>query len=1196
MAFTNYHLHSVYSVLDGIIKIPDLVAWAKAHKCDSVGMTDHGSLSGVLTLYKECNKQGIKPLLGFEAYFTDDHIGEKNRVDDKIVLYHLVLIAKNRTGWDNLIKLHNQAYSEDMFYLKCRINLEMLRAHHEGIICTTACIASKPARKFSNGDIEGAKQSIQDLYDIFGEDLYLEMQEHGIAEEKPYNQFLYKVSQETGIPYVIQNDAHYSNKEDAFAHEVLLCKNTHNKITDEKRFKFPNDEFYLKGEAEIYDMFDYFPKHVVKTAIDNTQKLADKVENYSITYEHYNYPTFGHIDESYDKLKELTLAGFKTRFKDQDIDKDLYLKRISHELSAIKKIGFVDYFLILEDLMTWAKNNDIWTGYGRGSCGGSLVMYCLGITHVDPIKYNLLFSRFIDESRISAPDADLDVDDGDRDKVIAYLSHKYGKDRVGYISTFGEFKARVVFKAVASILELDFNIANTISAKMSPELSLKENFEQPELKVLLDKPKIKKIYDTALKLEGGINNSGLHACGQIISNKPFDEIIPCISCSDGKDGRITASSFEMKEVDGDLKMLKLDVLGLRNLGVLKEATKLIQERYNKTLDFKSFDFADNDTYIELSKGNSCGVFQFESQLMQRLLKSVKPKCLEDLAIVTSIGRPASLQSGLTESYLKRRNGEEPVEFLLPELEPLMQDTLGIYGIYQESLMQVCKYYAGFTDSEADQARKICGKKLKDKLPMLEKMFTEGAKKMGRDEGLTAQVFDNLKEFASYGFNKSHAIAYSAMSYATAYYKTHYPTEFLTALLNSVSDDLVKTGVYINEAMRLGIDILPPDINESSNKFTIDQEGRIRFGFNAIKGLGTSAINNIIAERTTDYKSIEDFIRRAKKVNKSALQSLLRVGAFNSICKNPKRWDNLVEYLADIKKNNVYPENIESAIYTRMAEKEYKKETRYTILVEQKRTLKTNRQDILRKQEINEQLEGIKLEVLTKLRSDFLAYENYTNGEMQEHELELLGFSITTHPYKRWGLYEKYFKCTTGKTNLEYIRLNDAYDIASTLEENKTVFHTVALISNIKKLITKRTKEEMAILTLEFFNTKISCTLFANDWVKVKNDIAICDMYSIVGRIEESYNYGKTQDVERYVLKPFSMRKLNVFNNKDNKFVVAYDDKTKDKIITTIKRVAYNERNNWKPINKAVFFVKDGKYIPFSGLAWINNTQEVINAM
>lgn len=1196
MSYINYHLHSVYSVLDGIIKIPDLVAWAKAHKCDSVGITDHGSLSCILNLYKECNKNDIKPLLGFEAYFTDDKTGEKNRINDKIVLYHLVLIAKNRTGWDNIIKLHNIAYSNEMFYQKCRINLDMLKKYHEDIICTTACIASKPARMFQNGDTSGAKQAILDLYSIFGDDLYLEMQEHNIPEEKPYNQFLYKVSQETGIKFVIQNDAHYINKEDAFAHEVLLCKNTHNKITDEKRFRFPNNEFYLKGEAEIYDMFDYFPKHVVETAINNTQLLADKVENFDITYQTYNYPKFDTTEKSFDKLKELSFNGFEQRFKDKDINREEYISRINMELSAIKKIGFIDYFLMLEDLMSWAKSQDIWTGYGRGSCGGSLVMYCLGITHIDPIKYGLLFSRFIDESRISAPDADCDINDSDRDKVIEYLSNKYGKDRVGYISTFGEFKAKVVFKAVASILGLDFSTANNISAKMSPDLSLEENFNLPELNKLLDNPDIKKIYNTAKVLEGGINNTGLHACGQIISNKPFNEIIPCITCSNGNNDRVVASAFEMKEVDGDLKMLKLDVLGLRNLGVLKEATTLIKQRYNIDLDFKSFEFNDSKTYEELSKGNSCGVFQFESALMQRLLKSVKPKCLEDLAIVTSIGRPASLQSGLTDEYLKRRNGEEPITFLLPELEPLMQDTLGIYGIYQESLMQVCKYYAGFTDSEADQARKICGKKLKDKLPMLEKMFKDGAKKIGRDPDTTDEVFNNIKEFASYGFNKSHAVAYSALSYATAYYKTNYPIEFMTALLNSVSDDLDKTGIYINEAMRLGIDILPPDINQSSNKFTIDQDGRIRFGFNAIKGLGASAITNILKKRGTGYKSIEDFILKATKVNKSAIQSLLRVGAFNQICNIPKRWDVLVEYLTDIKKNNVYPENIESAIYNRIADKEYKKELTYTRLVEQKRALKSSKQDMLKKKDIDQRLCNLRIQQLTKVRNDLLKYDTYINGEMQSYELELLGFSITTHPYKRWGLYEKYFKCNLGKNTLEYIRLNEAYDIASTLEGNNVVFHTVALISNIKKIITKRTKEEMAILTLEFFNTKVSCTLFHNDWVKIKDDINICDMFSIVGKFEESYNYGKTQDVEQYILKPYSMRKLNVFNNKDNKFILAYNEESKDYIINTVKRVSYNERNSWKPINKAVFFIKDGKYIPFSGLAWICDSKSVLDSI
>lgn len=1191
MSYINYHVHSIYSVLDGIIKIDDYIAWAKAHKLNAIGITDHGQVSGLIQLWKKCNSADIKPLLGFEAYYTDDEKGVKESKE----MYHLILIAKNRQGWDNIIKLHNEAYDEDMYYYKCRINIDMLKKYHEGIICTTACIGSKPAQLFINGDKEGAINHILELKSIFNNDLYLEMQEHGIPEEKEYNKFLYQVSQEHNIKYVIQNDAHYTNKEDAFAHEVLLCKNTRAKITDENRFKFPTNEFYLKDKEDIFDTFDYFPNSVVEKAIENIQVLADSVENFDITYKQYNYPTFGNIEDSFKKLKQLTIEGFNRRFKDQDINKEEYIERLKTELSAIKKIGFVDYFLILEDLIKWANSQDIWTGYGRGSAGGSLVMYCLGITGIDPIKYGLLFSRFIDEHRISAPDVDSDFDDNDRDKVIEYLTNKYGDNRVGYISTFGELKAKNAFKAVASILDLDFKIANNISSKMDSELSLKENFQQEDLKPLLEDPKIKKIYDIALVLEGGIANTGLHACGQIISNKPFNEILPCITSNNGGKHRVKASSFEMKEIDGDLKLLKLDILGLRNLGVLKEATHLIKQRHNIDLDFKSFDFKDGKTYAELSKGNSCGVFQFESQLMQRLLKSVKPRCLEDLSIVTSIGRPASLQSGLTDSYLKRRSGEEPVEYLLPELEPLMKDTLGIYGIYQESLMQVCKYYAGMTDSEADQARKICGKKLKDKLPMLEKMFKEGSSKMGRDQNLTDEVFENLKEFASYGFNKSHAIAYSALSYATAYYKANYPIEFMTALLNSVSSDIDKIGIYINECMRLGIDVLPPDINESIDKFSIDKSGKIRFGFNAIKSLGDSAITNIIKSRKDGYKSVEDFIRRATKVNKSGIQALLRVGAFNQLTKTSKKWDIISEYIADIKKDGEYPEDIELSVYRRIAEKEYKTDIRYKMLKEQKKKLKTSKKDQEEKSRINKKLEDIKTEYFNKACKEIALCDNYLNEEIRVNELELLGFSITTHPYKRWYKFEKYFTTNNIKNKLEYIGLDDALERASLLSDANMYFHTVGLISNIKTIKTKKTKEEMAILTIEYFNTKISCTLFPKEWSILKDNVNICDMFSIVAKIEEAYNYGVTQNVEKYTLKAISFRKLNVLNNIDNKLILKADNNM-DEIVDAIKKVSYKDREAWKPINKAVFLQKDNKFIPVSGLAWINNSQDVLSRL
>lgn len=1196
--YISFHNHDTLgSILDSTLKVEDLVKWAKANNMSAVGVQNHGNVTSALKLYKLCKEHEIKPLLGLEAYLTKndlDQEGKKYRDN-----HHIGLIAKNLKGWHNIIKLHNLSWREDRYYYDPRITIEDLREYKDGIIVTSACIGGFLGKLYLEGNTSEAEQRLVVFKDLFKDDFYLELQDHNSTnpEDKEkqvdYNKWLISMSKKYGVKCIIQQDAHYYCKEDWEGHLCLLCKNTFSKITEPK-FQFDSHEYYCKNEQEMVDTFADYPLSFIQECINNTKEIADKVEHFDITNQNYTMPTFGTKEEVCKKLRELIQDGYINRFGKDFVNKE-YEDRIAYELETIESLNMQDYVLMVYDLFKYARENGIYTPIGRGSAGASLVLYCLNVVQLDPIKYNLIFDRFCSRDRVSMMDIDSDFSPEDKPKIEKYLSDKYGKDKVCGISTYMELTAKSALKAVCSVLDIPFALANSISPLIDTSMSLEENYNNnPEFTNTINNDDLlKRAYKLALVIEGTYSSRSQHACASVIFPKNMDELCPCVTVKspDGKT-RSTVTTFSMTEIDGDLKFLKLDILALRNIEIIRETDKLIYQRHGITMDFHNIPYDDRETYKVLEKGENVGVFQFESSMFRSLLKEVKPRCLEDIAVITAIGRPSALQSGLTEQYKKIRRGEQSPEYLVPELEPALKDTYGLY-IFQETMMMMCKIYAGFTNQEADMARKICGKKLKDKLPMLEKMFIDGAVKMGRDQEQAKEEFEKIKQFASYGFAKIHSVSYGAMSYITAYYKTHYPLEYFTAMLNTVADDTDKVGLYINECLRLGIDVLPPDINQSIDKFSIDQDGKIRFGFNAIKGLGQSAITSLLKARKTGFKSIEDFIRRTPKVTKSGIQALLKVGAFSAICAQPKKWESLVDYLVDIKKDNIYPKDIELAVYDRMAEKQYKKDLGYTRLVEEKRGLKTSKADQERKKEINTKLADIKQKYYQKIYQDFSTYDDYTMGELQRNELELLGFNITSHPYKRWYKFEPLFKTNNDKNKLEYIPLNEAHDIASLLYDGNTAFHTVALVSNIKVIKTKRTKEEMAILTLEYFNTKISCTLFPKEWDYIKNDVNICDMFSIVARIEESYSYGKTQEVERYVLKAFSMRKLNVLNNKANKMILQVDDNTINNIVETIKRVSYRERENWLPINKAVFLQRNGKFIPLSGLAWVNNSENVI---
>lgn len=1200
--YITFHNHSTKSLLDSCLKVKDLVSWAKANNMTHVGITDHGEMSALLELYKECNKQGIKPILGEEFYVTENKVNEEDKkIRDN---YHLIILAKNLTGWHNMIKLHNLSYGEDRYYYDPRITLEDLIKYKEGLIITSACIGGVLGRPWMENNTEKVTEYLDLLQKEFGEDFYLELQNHNSEDlserekQHNYNKFLIRTSKSMGIKCIVQNDSHYYLQQDWEAHQVLLCKNTGSKLSNPK-FTFDSKEYYLKNENEMIDVFKEYPLNFIEECFKNTSEIASKIEEFDIINKNYDCPVFGEPEESFNKLRDLTYQGLYKRFSKEFLkEHPEYEERIEYELSTVKKVNFVDYFLLLEDLYSFTVKKNIYMGIGRGSAGGSLVLYCLGVIQVDPIQYNLLFERFINVDRVSMCDVDCDVNDKDRPKVIEYLKNRYGKDHVCNIGTYGEMTAKASFKAVASVLEIPFERANSLSAIMDSTLSLKDNYEQIDTfrSACQTDNLINKAYNIALVLEGTYAQRGTHACGMVISSKPLDSVCPCVTVKDTKSKeRIVSTTFEMKEIDGDLKLLKLDILGLRNLGILEEADKYIYKRQGVKLDYKNLDTQDSKTYKMLSDGYTCGVFQFESALMQRIIKQVQPVNIEDLSCITAMARPGCLDSGLTETFIKRRHGEEEVVPLVSGTEEYMKDTLQL-PIYQENIMQISRIMAGFSGSEADTLRKYVGKKDPEKLKAEREHFVTGAVKLGHTLELANKIFDDIEKFGNYGFNKSHAVGYSLLSYATAYYKANYPVEFLTAVLNSVQDDLDKLNLYISECYRLGISILPPDINVSDEKFTINDKGEILFSLNSIKGLGKSAVTDILrARKEGSFTSIENFIERTKKVDKSSIQALLRVGAFNNIEKNTQRWDVMCDYINDAKNSKYYLEtnNLQQAIYNVVGTKKAKKSDEYLNLTEIKRNLGSSRVDKLKREEYTIQQDKLVDKYISYVKKVFLQYSNYKPSDKIKNEQELLGFNVSTNPYKRWNDFKRFFTSKQGNNSIVYVELNELMENSENYLDLFKI-HTVGILSDIKELKTKK-GQKMAKLTVEYYGVKTCITLFPD---KYENNLEFKlqkgNMISIVGKLIET---NKQYTDEDYEIRAESIRQLNVLVNEHNKCIIDLKNKNREQIDSIVKQFSYQERQNNLPIERYVVYQIDDKYLILNGLCWINNvdklTQEIM---
>ena len=905
--FVHLHIHSEFSLLDGANRIKDLPVRAKELGMDSIAITDHGVMFGAIDFYKACKKEGVKPIIGCEVYVAPrSRLQKEPGIDNHY--YHLILLAKNNEGYKNLSKLVSLSFV-DGYYYKPRIDRELLEKYHEGIICLSACLAGEVNQALLSNQTEKAEEIALWHKKVFGDDYYIEIQNNGLREQVLANQKLVQLARKLDIPLVATNDAHYLKREDAYNHEVLLCIQTGKRMSDEDRMKFDTDELYVKSPEEMSEYFKAFPD-----AIENTVKIAEQC-NVEFEFGHTILPNYDVPQEyptHYDFLKELCDKGLEKRYG-KSLSEEIQ-KRAEYELGIIKKMGYVDYYLIVWDFIHYAKTNGIPVGPGRGSGAGSILAYAIEITDIDPIKYGLLFERFLNPERISMPDFDVDFSDERRQEVIDYVARKYGHDHVSQIITFGTMAAKMVIRDVARVLDYPYSEADAL-AKMIPNeihITIKKALEQnKELKDRYDTDEqTRKILDIAMGLEGMPRQASTHACGVVITKDPVDTYVPLYV----RDGQIN-TQYIMTTLE-ELGLLKMDFLGLRNLTVIQNTIDMVKENHGIDVEF-DHDMSDPKVYKLWQDGNTSGIFQFESQGMTNFMKELKPDCLEDLIAGVSLYRPGPMDQ--IPRYIRGKQNPGHNEYTHPSLEPILNVTYGCM-VYQEQVMQIVRDLAGYSLGRADLVRRAMGKKKLDVMAKEREVFIHGqvdedgnivvpgCVRNGIDEASANKIFDEMAEFAKYAFNKSHAACYAVVSYRTAYLKAYYPAEFMAATLNSYLGNLDKAPQYIDECKRLGIQILKPDINKSFEKFTVEVEkknsidvesgtksngkndietvgvGKIRFGLGAIKNVGTTPVENIVAERQEngEYKNFTDFCERIAdtQVNKKCVESLIKAGVFD----------------------------------------------------------------------------------------------------------------------------------------------------------------------------------------------------------------------------------------------------------------------------------------------------------------------------
>lgn len=1115
LGFVHLHIHSEYSLLDGANRIKDLPVRAKELGMNAIAITDHGVMFGAIDFYKACKANGVKPIIGCEVYVAPRGRKDKEpKIDEKY--NHLILLAKNNEGYKNLAKLVSWGFTEG-FYYKPRIDKEILEKYHEGIICLSACLAGEVNQAILNNNIEEAKKVALWFKNLFGEDYYLEVQNNGIKEQVLVNQKLVDLSRELNIPLVATNDAHYLKKEDAYNHEVLLCIQTGKKMTDEDRMRFDTDELYVKSPEEMIEYFKNIPE-----AIENTVKIAEKC-NVEFEFGHTilpNYDVPEQYSTHYDYLESLTQAGLAKRYG-QNITKEIQ-ERAQYELSVIKKMGYVDYFLIVWDYINYAKTHNIPVGPGRGSGAGSIVAYSIGITDIDPIKYNLIFERFLNPERISMPDFDVDFCYEKRDKVIEYVCDKYGKENVSQIITFGTMSARMVIRDVGRALDVPYAETDKL-AKMIPNelhITIKKALEQNrELKELYENDAtVKKLIEIAMALEGMPRQASTHACGIVITKEPVVNYVPLYM----RDNTIS-TQYIMTTLE-ELGLLKMDFLGLRTLTVIQDTIDLVKKDKCIDVEFDK-DMNDPKVYKLWQDGNSVGIFQFESQGMTNFMKELKPDCLEDIIAGVSLYRPGPMDQ--IPRYIANKKDPEHAVYTHPALKPILEVTYGCM-VYQEQVMQIVRDLAGYSLGRADLVRRAMGKKKLDVMAKEREIFINGqldengnivvpgCVRNGIDAKSANKIFDEMAEFAKYAFNKSHAAAYAVVSYRTAYLKAYYPAEFMAATLNSFLGNLDKIPDYIEECKRLNIQILKPDINKSYTKFTVDNE-KIRFGLGSIKNVGTAAVDEIVEERTKngEFKDFADFCERIKdlSVNKKCVESLTKAGAFD---------------------------NFEQTRSTLIAS--------YETIID---TISNSDKKSFDGQVSMFDLTPVENKKIDEIKYNYTILPEYTEKEMLFMEKEMLGIYISGHPLEK---IKSQIELQTTINTYQMKKINS--DIEETgmseFEDNQFVKYA-GIVTSVKKKYTK-TNKLMAFITVEDMYGPTEVIVFENCYQNCANILVEDSIILVEGRL--SVREDEDTKIVARDIKEFGIQKKKILSIN----ITELDEESKNKLRGAIKFFCGDKNN------------------------------------
>ncbi|EGO61820.1 DNA polymerase III subunit alpha [Acetonema longum] len=1041
--FVHLHLHTEYSLLDGASRIDGLLARVKELGMPAVAITDHGNMYGVIDFYKAAKKYGVKPVIGCEVYVAPRSRFDKSAVEGE-AYYHLILLAENNTGYKNLTKLVSSAYL-DGFYYKPRIDRDLLRQHSTGLICLSACIAGEIPSLLLKGNIAGAEDVAKQYLEIFGPDhFFLELQDHGLPEQRTANRLLSEIADKYGIQLVASNDVHYTNKEDAEFHDVLLCIQTGKTVDDQGRMKFPNQEFYLKTPAEMEQLFAAFPR-----ALANSLAIAERC-NVEFEFGHLHLPDFpvpaGFTPEQY--LRQLCRERLHGRYPQAGA---AVLERMEFELAVIEKMGYASYFLIVWDFINFARTHQIPVGPGRGSAAGSIVSYLLGITNIDPLKYDLLFERFLNPERVNMPDIDIDFCYEKRSRVIEYVVSRYGADRVAQIITFGTMAAKAAVRDVGRALNLSYGEVDRVAKLVPHELgiTLKRSLEiQAELRAAYtSESTTKKLLDLAMAVEGLPRHASTHAAGIVIAKEPLTDYLPLQNSAEG----FVTTQYDKDKVE-EIGLLKMDLLGLRTLTVIGDAMELIRSSRDIQLDIESIPLDDPKTYAMLAAGDSLGVFQMESSGLTSLMKELKPDRFTDLIALVALYRPGPLGSGMVTDFVERRHGRTKVSYLHPKLEAILADTFGVI-LYQEQVMKIAAELAGFSLGQADLLRRAMGKKKPEVIAAQRDNFMTGAKQRGVEPELAAEIFDLMAHFADYGFNKSHSAAYALVAYQTAYLKAHYPQEYMAALLTSVMGANDKVGMYIEHCKRTGVPVLPPDFNASAAGFSVDGQA-IRFGLAGIKNVGEQAIVQLIEARNTAgrFQSLLDFCTKVdmRVVNRRVIENMIKCGAMDSLgCKR----NQLLEVL-------------DQAV---------------DIAAKKQRDQASGQMDLFGSQDVPS--DGAMALVLPDVAE-------LSQEKMLAMEKEIIGFYVTGHPLDRYRP-----KLDT-MMSIEKI-INDETEAA-----DGAVVRTGGMIVSAKR-ITTRNGDMMCFITLEDFTSQVEVVVFSRLFDRVQKFLAPDFPVLIIGKINRN---------------------------------------------------------------------------------------------